>query len=166
MQQTPDKNETWIGQPAYVKQLLDSQGMNECKAVGSPAEPGSHLMKATEKEETMHQQPYQSLIGSLLYLSTCTRPDVAFAVGTLAEFSSQPTKTHWAAAYATCAIMESISGDRKKASAKDIQMPTGQAIVRIEDRHRDMFFRLDQGLCLGEAESRQLWPYPQPRLSM
>ena len=40
---------------------------------------------------------YQSAVGSLLYLSTRTRPDIAFAVGNVALFCSNPTKDHWIA---------------------------------------------------------------------
>lgn len=90
--------EMWMGQPTYVEQLLDAQKMSSCKAVGTPVDPGGHLTSATEEEETVTQQLYQSLIGSLLYLATCTRPDIAFAVGMLAKFSSKPTSRHWTAA--------------------------------------------------------------------
>ncbi len=30
-----------------------------------------------------------------MYLATCTRPDIAYAVGTLSRFSSSPNQTHW-----------------------------------------------------------------------
>ncbi len=32
-----------------------------------------------------------------MYLSTGTRPDIAFAVSNVAKFSSNPTKQHWTA---------------------------------------------------------------------
>ena len=38
---------------------------------------------------------YQSAIGSLMYLSVCTRPDITYIVSNLARFSSKPTTDHW-----------------------------------------------------------------------
>ena len=96
--QKPEEKETWMGQPAYMERLLMEHGMTDCKPVGTPVDPGRHLVKATEEEEAVDQQLYQSLVGSLMYLSTCIRPDIAYAVGILARFSSKPNRTHWMAA--------------------------------------------------------------------
>ncbi len=38
---------------------------------------------------------YQQLIGSLLYLSTNTRPDISYAVSFLSQFNCCYTSTHW-----------------------------------------------------------------------
>ena len=38
---------------------------------------------------------YASLIGALLYLTNCTRPDLAFAVNSLAKYMACPTTKHW-----------------------------------------------------------------------
>ena len=89
---------TWIGQPTYTKKLLSKMGMIECKAVKTPVDPGSRLTKAVDDEEPIDQQLYQSLVGSLMYLATCTRPDIAYAVGVLARFSSKPNQSHWISA--------------------------------------------------------------------
>jgi hypothetical protein len=41
------------------------------------------------------QVPYLCVIGALLYLANCTRPDIAFAVNLLARRSAAPTKRYW-----------------------------------------------------------------------
>ena len=38
-----------------------------------------------------------SIIGSLRYVTNCTRPDIAYAVGVLSKFTSKPSKDHWLA---------------------------------------------------------------------
>ena len=84
----------WIGQPIYTKNLL---GMEECKPVSlhsSPVNVSSKLMVATDEDECVDQQLYQSAIGGPMYLSVSTRPDITYAVGSLARFSPKPTKTH------------------------------------------------------------------------
>jgi hypothetical protein len=35
------------------------------------------------------------VLGTLLYLSTCTQPDLAYAVGMLARFMAKPRQEHW-----------------------------------------------------------------------
>ena len=39
--------------------------------------------------------PYNQLIGSLLWLSQCTRPNVAFAVNRLSQHLWDPSNAHW-----------------------------------------------------------------------
>ena len=96
--QDQEKKESWIGQPKYVERLLTEMGMSDCKPVKTPVDTGNRLVKATEDMEALNQQSYQSLVGSLMYLATCTRPDIAYAVGALARFTSKPNQTHWVAA--------------------------------------------------------------------
>lgn len=57
--------------------------------------------KPTKEGEALRpeeHQTYQELVGSLLYLATCTRPDIPLVVGRLLRFMSSPTTTHMAAA--------------------------------------------------------------------
>ena len=46
----------------------------------------------------MHQYPFISILGSLMYLAVTTRPDIAFAAQLLARFNSNPGPAHWQAA--------------------------------------------------------------------
>jgi hypothetical protein len=41
--------------------------------------------------------PYQSAVGALLYLSTTTRPDIAYVVSKVARFNQNPGVQHWIA---------------------------------------------------------------------
>jgi hypothetical protein len=42
--------------------------------------------------------PFRSLIGSLLYLATHSRPDIAFAIGELSKYNDKYGEEHWTAA--------------------------------------------------------------------
>ncbi|UYV71052.1 hypothetical protein LAZ67_8001548 [Cordylochernes scorpioides] len=50
------------------------------------------------KNEPVKKVEYQSLIGSLIYLSVSTRPDIAYAVSALGQFSNDPRRQQWNAA--------------------------------------------------------------------
>ena len=41
------------------------------------------------------EYPFRSLIGSLLYANICSRPDISFALSTLASHNSDPRLMHW-----------------------------------------------------------------------
>jgi hypothetical protein len=38
--------------------------------------------------------PYLSVIGALMYLANCTKPDIAFAVNILVRHGANPTHHH------------------------------------------------------------------------
>jgi hypothetical protein len=44
------------------------------------------------------QCPYRSLIGSMNFVSTCSRPDITYALNQLAKYSNDPKVAHWNAA--------------------------------------------------------------------
>lgn len=94
--QHPNGN-IWMGQTLYTKNILEKFGMENAKSVTTPTDISAKLVKATEDSERVEQTLYQSAVGSLLYLSTRTRPDIAFAVSNVARFCSDPTKQHWTA---------------------------------------------------------------------
>jgi ATP-binding cassette subfamily B (MDR/TAP) protein 1 len=45
----------------------------------------------------MDKIPYASTIGSLMYDMVCTRPDIAYTVGVVSRYMSNPGKQHWEA---------------------------------------------------------------------
>ncbi|GKB20902.1 zinc finger, CCHC-type containing protein [Tanacetum coccineum] len=52
----------------------------------------SHYIK-----KAVSQLEYSRVIGCLMYAMTCTRPDIAFAVGKLSRYTSNPGTQHWQA---------------------------------------------------------------------
>ena len=42
----------------------------------------------------MQQIPYALAIGSMMYAQVCTRPDIAYIVGMLGRYLSNPGKDH------------------------------------------------------------------------
>jgi len=52
------------------------------------------LRNEKEKEE-MSRIPYGSAVGSLMYAMVCTPPDIAYLVGVVRRFLTNPGKQHW-----------------------------------------------------------------------
>ena len=82
----------WIGQLNYITSTLEKFGMGDSKPTNIPADTNSKLTKITDGEETVDGESYREVIGSLLYLSIRTRPDISFAVGRAARFCSSPAE--------------------------------------------------------------------------
>ncbi|XP_074297253.1 secreted RxLR effector protein 161-like [Silene latifolia] len=45
----------------------------------------------------LSQLKYSQVIGCLMYAMTSTRPDIAYAVGRLSRYTSNPSSHHWSA---------------------------------------------------------------------
>ena len=90
-----------ISQPAFTAQLLEKHGMGAAKGRGTPLDAGCKLSReGTPLQSGGGSNPYAELVGSLLYLSNTTRPDLAYATGALALFMAQPCEQHMQAAKA------------------------------------------------------------------
>ena len=59
--------------------------------------PGSKLHEF-ENETRIDQTVYRKIIGSILYVSVATRPDITFALSQLARYSQDPRIAHYKAA--------------------------------------------------------------------
>jgi hypothetical protein len=56
------------------------------------------LMQCPQNEwerKQMERILYASVVGSLMYAHTCTRPNISFAVGMLGRYQSNPRMDHW-----------------------------------------------------------------------
>jgi len=91
-----------ISQRQYIINMLEQFGMSDCHSVLTPMDPGLHLdtsMAATTPEDMsfMKNIPYLSAVGAIMYLAVTSRPNIAYAVGVLARFNSNPGVAHWKA---------------------------------------------------------------------
>ena len=50
------------------------------------------------EKDAMKTIPYASVVGSLMYVQVCTRPDIAFIVNILGRYLLNPGHDHWVAA--------------------------------------------------------------------
>ncbi|CAB0004906.1 unnamed protein product, partial [Nesidiocoris tenuis] len=82
--------------------------MENCKSIRSPMEINLRLEKPSDGN--LPDVPYQSLIGSLMYLATSTRPDIAFSVSYLSQFNACYRNEHWNAAKR---VLRYLSGTKK-----------------------------------------------------
>ena len=79
-----------ISQPAYIEQVLSAFGMTDCNPAPTPAVKAQHLSEQ-DNEDHSNDFPYRQAIGSLMYISNSTRPDVAQAVHHAARFVRSPS---------------------------------------------------------------------------
>jgi hypothetical protein len=91
-----------IDQQAYTEELMKKMNLQHAKATVSPAI-DKNLCKAdsaatAEEKAELGNVPYQEAVGSLIWLSSQTRPDIAFPVSVLTRFMSNPGRKHWEAA--------------------------------------------------------------------
>jgi hypothetical protein len=86
------KQDTFVHQAKYTKDLMTKFNMAELKPVSTPMS-STVSLGPDEDDDAMDQREYMSMIGSLLYL-TATQPDIQFAVGLCAHFQSFPRSSH------------------------------------------------------------------------
>ena len=93
-----------IHQSPYIRSVIEKFGMSNCTPCNTPliVNAGRLLYrekKALSDSERNHMQsvPYQEAVGSLIYISITTRPDIAAAVGIVGQFVSNPGLVHWKA---------------------------------------------------------------------
>jgi len=79
--------------------MLERYGMQDCKPGDTSVAKGdkfslSQCPKNDLEVKQMQKIPYASAVGSLMYAKVCTRPDIAFIVGMLGRYLSNPKIDH------------------------------------------------------------------------
>lgn len=93
-----DKATITMSQSKYTEEVLQRFAMQDSKPISTPLEANNKLKKPkNSSEESMENFPYQSLVGSLMYLAVSTRPDISYAVSSLSQFNTSYNEEHWKA---------------------------------------------------------------------
>jgi hypothetical protein len=86
------KNDIFVNQGKYIKDLLKKFHMNESNAISIPMGTNGNL-DSDASGNMVDQKMYHSMIGSLLYV-TASRPDVMFSVCMCTRFQASPRESH------------------------------------------------------------------------
>nr|GFA93036.1 zinc finger, CCHC-type [Tanacetum cinerariifolium]GFA93837.1 zinc finger, CCHC-type [Tanacetum cinerariifolium] len=84
-----------ITQSHYIEKILKKFNREDCSPVNTPMDPIEKLKPNTGKP--IDQLEYSRDIGCLMYVMTSTRPDIAYVIGRLSRFTSNPSRQHWKA---------------------------------------------------------------------
>ena len=135
-----DNNEFKLTQTGLIDKILKTTKMEDCKPNQVPT--SQQALGADSDGLPMQEDwSYPSVVGMLLYLSTNSRPDIAFAVSQVCRFSSNPKQSH---ATAIKTIVRYLKGTRNEGT---IIRPTKQLIV-------DLFVDADYCSLHGSEDSR------------
>ncbi|GJW50367.1 zinc finger, CCHC-type containing protein [Tanacetum coccineum] len=84
-----------ITQSHYIEKILKKFNCEDSSPVSTPMDPVEKLKPNTGKP--VDQLEYSRAIGCLIYAMTSTRPDIAYAVGQLSKFTTNPCRQYWQA---------------------------------------------------------------------
>lgn len=105
-----NSEEIAITQEGFINKILERFGMEECRGAQTPMEIQFNLL--VEKNEEIIKVPYRELIGSLMYLTVTSRPDITFAVSYLSRYLDKPTTLLWTAGKRILRYLKETKGRR------------------------------------------------------
>ncbi|CAA0811482.1 Uncharacterized mitochondrial protein AtMg00810, partial [Striga hermonthica] len=82
-----------LSQSHYVEKVLKKFNAYEGPLSRTPLDLCLNL--EANKGQPVAQLEYSRIIGSLMYLTNCTQPDLAYPVNNLSRFTSNPNHEHW-----------------------------------------------------------------------
>ena len=80
-----------LKQEKYIEETLEKFGMKDCKPVSTPAV----KMEEDKSKPLSRNDKYMEVVGSLIYIATCTRPDISYAVSKVSEKLKNPSENDW-----------------------------------------------------------------------
>jgi hypothetical protein len=81
-----------INQTKYVEKILDRFEMSDCNPKSIPCDLSVSKIITSDSKELCESSLYREIVGSLIYVMTGTRPDLAYVVTKLSQHMASPTK--------------------------------------------------------------------------
>ena len=94
MKITRTSTATVLSQEPNISEILVGEQMTECNPKKTPMEENLKLTIVEEQKDMVDQTKYRSIIGKLMYVTRCTRPDITAATCILSRFSHGPGQEH------------------------------------------------------------------------
>lgn len=100
----------YLSQSTYIQEVCKTFLSSSETEITHATPTDAHFKDLRHQDDGEDQAPseYPALIGSLLWIARCTRPDTAFAVNKLSHFLKDPSLAHWDAALRVLRYLHSI----------------------------------------------------------
>ncbi|CAI7781036.1 unnamed protein product [Closterium sp. NIES-54] len=124
-----------LTQSHMVQQVLQRFGFTDSSPRSTPL-PTGHSLSAPPSDESVEPSgSYPELVGCLMYLMTCTRPDLAYPLSLLARYVApgRHRKVHWDAAKRVLRYLCSTSGMGLVLGGRARVVLTGHAVASWVD---------------------------------
>ena len=109
-----------MNQSLYVQTILERFNMSNCTPRTLPCDPSVYHLLEEKSDPLQDPTKYRELVGSLIYLMTGTRPDLAYVVNLLSRFMHSPTNLHMTLAIGVLKYLKHTSHyDLKFVNSKD-----------------------------------------------
>lgn len=100
IKQNPKTGSITISQEIYFGKMIEHFGFQNVIPRRTPLPPNLKVKQAPnplpeDERIFMSDKPYRQVVGSVLWGSACTRPDIAYASNLLARYQLNPGRYHW-----------------------------------------------------------------------
>ena len=166
----------WLSQPAFVDSLMDRfPGYASIRSAKYAPLPNRRLEEA-DFETPAVLSTYQELVGCLLWIAGCTRPDVSYAASYLSRYTANPTEGHWGLALRVVSYLShtrshglTLGGSRLgplEMSSTPIGLVVSRHVVPLQVTWRRYTLLRSTGVLVGNKRPRLLqWkPNTSPEL--
>ena len=83
-----------MSQSKFIKRVLSKFKMSDCNPKAIPCDQSVNKSSPEESPELTDGTLYRNIVGSLIYIMTCTRPDLSYIVSKLSQHMAKPSQSH------------------------------------------------------------------------